>query len=100
MKFRKPKKSDIIFLIIIAILIIPQTRHPIQVALHSVISKFNPSVIDKEDREKVSYASWKLRDLNGNIALGILTIVKVPKPIINSTTINIKVKKPIMLDFI
>jgi hypothetical protein len=41
-----------------------------------------------------------LRDLNGNIALGILTIVKVPKPIINSTTINIKVKKPIMLDFI
>jgi len=65
MKFRKPKKSDIIFLIIIAILIIPQTRHPIQVALHSVISKFNPSVIDKEDREKVTYATWKLRDLNG-----------------------------------
>ena len=66
MKFRKPKKSDVIFLIIIAVLIIPQTRHPIQVVLHSVISKFNPSVIDKEDREKVSYSSWKLRDLNGN----------------------------------
>ena len=40
-----------------------------------------------------------LRDLSGNIALGILTIVNVPKPIINSITINIKVKKPIMLDF-
>ena len=66
MKIRKPKTSDIIFLVIIALLIIPQTRHPIQIALHSVISKFNPSVIDKEDREKISYSIWKLRDLDGN----------------------------------
>jgi thiol-disulfide isomerase/thioredoxin len=66
MKLKKPKKSDIILLIIIAVLIIPQTRQPIQVVLHSVISKFNPSVIDKEDRKKVSYSTWKLRDLNGN----------------------------------
>lgn len=65
MKLRKLKKSDIIFLVIIVLLIIPQTRHPIQIALHSVISKFNPSVIDKEDREKISYSSWKLRNLNG-----------------------------------
>lgn len=66
MKFRKPKTNDIIFLVIIALLIIPQTRHPIQVAFHSVISKFNPSVIDKENREKVSYSNWKLMDLDGN----------------------------------
>jgi len=65
MKFRKPKKSDVILLIVIALLIIPQTRQPIQIALHSVLSKFGPSVIDKEDQEKVSYASWKLKDLNG-----------------------------------
>ncbi|MEZ4796381.1 MAG: TlpA disulfide reductase family protein [Flavobacteriaceae bacterium] len=66
MKFRKPKTSDIIFLVIITLLIIPQTRQPIQIALHSIITKFNPSVIDKEDREKVSYSNWKLKDLNGN----------------------------------
>lgn len=66
MKLRKPKKSDIIFLVIIMLLIIPQTRQPIQIALHSVLSKFGPSVIDKEDQKKVSYASWKLRDLEGN----------------------------------
>ena len=66
MKFRKPKKSDVLFLVIIALLIIPQTRQPIQIALHAVLSKFGPSVIDKEDREKVSYSSWKLRDLKGN----------------------------------
>jgi thiol-disulfide isomerase/thioredoxin len=62
---RKPKKSDIIYLIIIAVLIIPQTRQPIQIGIHAIISKFNPSVIDEQDREKISYSSWKLRDLDG-----------------------------------
>jgi thiol-disulfide isomerase/thioredoxin len=66
MKFKKLKKSDVIFLMVIALLIIPQTRQPIQIALHSVLSKFGPSVIDKEDRKKVSYSDWTLRDLNGN----------------------------------
>jgi len=66
MKLRKPKKIDIILLVIIALIIIPQTRHPIQITLHSVLSKFGPSVIDKEEREKVLYSSWTLRDLNGN----------------------------------
>lgn len=66
MKLRKPKKSDILFLVIIALFIIPQTRQPIQIALHSVLSQFGPSVIDKDDQKKVTYASWKLRDLEGN----------------------------------
>jgi thiol-disulfide isomerase/thioredoxin len=66
MKFKKLKKSDVIFLMVIALLIIPQTRQPIQIALHSVLSKFGPSVINKKDREQVSYTSWELRDLNGN----------------------------------
>ena len=65
MKFKKPKTSDIIFLAVIALLIIPQTRQPIQIAFHSILSKFNPSVIDKEDREEVSYTTWKLKDLRG-----------------------------------
>lgn len=66
MAFKKIKISNIIFLVIIALLIIPQTRHPIQIALHTVLSKFGPSVIDKEDQKIVSYTSWKLRDLDGN----------------------------------
>ena len=65
MKFRKPKTSDIVFVAIIALLIIPQTRHPVQIALHSVLSNFSPSVIKKDDQKEVSYASWKLRDLSG-----------------------------------
>jgi len=65
MKFRKPKTSDIVFVAIIALLIIPQTRQPIQIALHSVLSKFSPSVIEKDEQLEVSYASWKLIDLSG-----------------------------------
>ena len=67
MKFRKPKKSDIALIVVITLLIIPQTRQPIQIALHSVLSKFGPSVIDKKDQKKVSYTSWKLRDFDGNV---------------------------------
>mgnify|MGYP001821548855 CR=1 FL=1 len=66
MKISKSKRNNILYLVIIALLIIPQTRKPIQIAFHSVLSQFGPSVIDKEDRKKVSYSSWQLRDLNGN----------------------------------
>ena len=40
-----------------------------------------------------------IRDLNGNIALGIFTIARVPNPIVNSTMIRINVKNPTRLDF-
>lgn len=66
MKISKSKRNNIIFLVVIALLIIPQTRHPIQIALHSILAKFGPSVINKKDQKTVSYASWKLRDLEGN----------------------------------
>jgi len=65
MKFRKPKTSNLVFVVIIALLIIPQTRQPIQIALHSVLSKFSPSVIEKDDQKEVTYTFWKLRDLSG-----------------------------------
>jgi hypothetical protein len=40
-----------------------------------------------------------LKDLNGNIALGILIMANVPKPIVSSATIKINVKNPIKVDF-
>tara|TARA_B100000524_G_scaffold221767_1_gene116936 strand:- start:235 stop:435 length:201 start_codon:yes stop_codon:yes gene_type:complete len=40
-----------------------------------------------------------LKDLNGNIALGILIMANVPKPIVSSVTIKINVKNPIRVDF-
>ncbi len=53
---------NIIFLVVIAILIIPQTREPIQVLLHKGLSYINKSsLIDKEERLVVSYSNWKLK---------------------------------------
>ena len=66
MKLKKPKKSDVLLLIVIALLIIPQTRQPIQVAFHSILSQFGPSIIDEDNQKTVSYASWVLKDLDGN----------------------------------
>ena len=65
MKYIKSNLGNIVLLIVVVLMLVPQTRQPIQVAIQSVISRFNPSVIDEEDQRKVSYSSWELRDLNG-----------------------------------
>lgn len=58
----KLTKRNIVFLILIAILIIPQTRQVIQIVLHKGLSYINQSsVIDKDDRASVSYSNWKLQ---------------------------------------
>ncbi|APY00599.1 thiol-disulfide isomerase/thioredoxin [Lacinutrix venerupis] len=58
--------KNIFFLILIALLIIPQTRQQIQIALHTMIAKINPS-LEKEDAvAKISSYNWKLKDLEGN----------------------------------
>ena len=66
MKISKSQKNNLIFLVIIALLIIPQTRQPIQVFLHKGLSLIGPSVINPEDRINIDNISWKLEDLNGN----------------------------------
>ncbi|WP_339756187.1 TlpA disulfide reductase family protein [uncultured Winogradskyella sp.] len=62
----KLTKRNIVFLIVIAILIIPQTRQPLQVLLHKGLSFFNTSsLIDQDDRATVSFSNWKLKsDVN------------------------------------
>tara|TARA_R100001369_G_scaffold36741_2_gene62172 strand:+ start:785 stop:1348 length:564 start_codon:yes stop_codon:yes gene_type:complete len=60
---------NIIFLVVIAVLIIPQTRQPIQVLMHKGLSYINKSsLIDKEERLAVSYSNWKLKS-DANTAL-------------------------------
>ncbi|MCO4822969.1 MAG: TlpA family protein disulfide reductase [Flavobacteriaceae bacterium] len=66
MKLNKSKRSNMLFLVVIALLIIPTTRHPIQIALHTIFSQFGPSVIDKEDQKKITDSNWNLRALNGD----------------------------------
>ena len=65
MKISKPKIKNIIFLIIIALLIIPQTRKPIQVFLNKGLAIFSPSIIDADAREAIKNYNWQLEDQEG-----------------------------------
>ncbi|WP_412984531.1 TlpA family protein disulfide reductase [Pontimicrobium sp. IMCC45349] len=67
MKINKSQRSNIIFLVIIVLLIIPQTRKPIQIVLHKGLALFSPSVESVENRETIKFEDWKLQDINGNI---------------------------------
>jgi len=68
MKKRKFKISDIIFVIFIALLLIPQTRTPIQVALNKLkVAVWSPSVEDEEDQEQVVPFEYVVQELNGTI---------------------------------
>jgi len=66
LKFIKLKKKDLIFLIILALLVIPQTRQPIQIGLHSLLAKFGPDTIDVDKRKTIEFANWQLKDQNNN----------------------------------
>jgi len=67
MKLKKIKRKNIIFLVVIALLIIPQTRKPIQVFLNKGLALFSPSIIDSEDRKAIENYNWQLEDSEGNI---------------------------------
>ena len=73
MKFTKSKRYNILFFIILAILIIPQSRKPIQVALHSVLAQFEPSVVEPRNRQALSFEAWELHDLDG-VALNFIDL--------------------------
>ncbi len=64
MKLFKNQWSNIIFIVIILALLIPQTRKPIQIFVNKLIS-FAPSVNDEEDRVKIADYNWVLEDKQG-----------------------------------
>lgn len=65
MKLKKPKFRDVLFLIVVALLIIPQTRKPIQVFLNKGLALFSPSVLIEEEQEHIAGYSWSLVQENG-----------------------------------
>ncbi|WP_233265904.1 TlpA disulfide reductase family protein [Formosa sp. L2A11] len=64
-KSKKNKISNIIFAVFILLMIIPQTRQPIQVFLQKGLAMISPSVEDKSDQKHIDSYQWKLTDLNG-----------------------------------
>ncbi|WP_147677944.1 TlpA family protein disulfide reductase [Algibacter pacificus] len=66
MKKTKFSISNIIFVILIVLLIIPQTRLPIQVFLHKGLALISPSEISENKQETLaSYSGWDLIDSKG-----------------------------------
>lgn len=66
MKINKSRRNNIILLVIILVMVIPQTRQPIQILLHKGLALFSPSVVDEEERVTLKDYNWKLVDDEGN----------------------------------
>lgn len=66
MKKRKFKISDIIFAVFIVLLLIPQTRTPIQVAVNKLkVAIWSPSIEDQEDQQQIVAFDYAVMDLQG-----------------------------------
>ncbi|WP_339611509.1 TlpA disulfide reductase family protein [uncultured Planktosalinus sp.] len=66
MQFLKKHFSNILFGIFLLLLIIPQTRIPIQVFVQRLIA-FSPNAIEEQNRESLSDFSWQLQDIHGDL---------------------------------
>lgn len=64
MEFLKKNWSNILFIVLIILLLVPQTRKPIQVTMNRIIS-FSPSKIAADDRETLEDYNWNLVNLEG-----------------------------------
>ncbi|NRA91653.1 MAG: TlpA family protein disulfide reductase [Psychroserpens sp.] len=65
-KFNRKKLANLSFIVIIVLMIIPQTRMPIQVGINRVFSNFvSPSELDVNAQKTLSDASWKLLNSSG-----------------------------------
>ena len=64
---KKPKFSisNIVFVVFIALLLIPQTRMPIQVFLNKGLALFGPSIVKKEKRAQLTDYNWTLTSDSG-----------------------------------
>ncbi|MFG6687190.1 TlpA family protein disulfide reductase [Mariniflexile sp. HNIBRBA6329] len=67
MNITKPKLKNIVFFILVAVLIIPQTRKPIQVLLHKAIAFVRPVSVNDEKLTKINNYIWKLTDKDNSI---------------------------------
>lgn len=64
MEFLKKNWSNILLITFIILLLIPQTRKPLQVGLNRLIA-FSPSTISENKRETLSSYNWNLVNMEG-----------------------------------
>ncbi|MRX62801.1 TlpA family protein disulfide reductase [Maribacter luteus] len=69
MKKKKPDLSTIIFAIVIILMIVPQTRMPIQEGLSKIrMVLFSPSKMDEEEQIQLEPFTYRLSHLDGSAA--------------------------------
>ncbi len=68
MKISKSQRNNLLFLGVIAVLIIPQTRKPIQVFLNKGLALFGPSIESENNRTTITFEDWQIQDLEGKVA--------------------------------
>lgn len=62
--------KNILFVVLIAVLLIPQTRTPIQVAINKItVAIFSPSAVSKEKQIQLQPFTYHLKDLNNESQL-------------------------------
>ncbi len=64
MKFLKKQYSNVIFIILITLLLIPQIRMPVQVFILQLFSSA-PKQIDEKNRTTLGNYTWSLKTVNG-----------------------------------
>jgi len=63
---KKPKFSSLLFALFIVLMIVPQTRKVMQVAVNKAkVLVWSPSTIAKEDQKQLATFAYQLSDLNG-----------------------------------
>ncbi|HMQ44441.1 MAG TPA: TlpA family protein disulfide reductase, partial [Mariniflexile sp.] len=67
MSISKKTLKNSLFVIAIAVLIIPQTRQPIQVFLQKIIAYVKPVTINSEKNTRITNYNWKLTDENNTV---------------------------------
>lgn len=65
MKISKSQRNNIIFLVIILLMLIPQTRQPIQIFLQKGLAMISPSVIKEDKRLTLTDYDWRLVNEHG-----------------------------------
>ncbi|NNE03778.1 MAG: TlpA family protein disulfide reductase [Eudoraea sp.] len=66
MKKKPFSRSSILFVVCILLLIIPQTRKPIQVALNTLrVAVWSPGVLDADEQTQLLPFTYKVRTLDG-----------------------------------
>lgn len=67
MKLNKSKRNNLFILLVLILMVVPQTRLPIQVFINKGLALISPSTISKNNQKKLRSYNWTLKDYKGNV---------------------------------